>query len=342
MQILPKTFKNGRELCTLSNVHFTDEAILRAIKNMKPSLSVGPDGLCAYFLKQISFSILQPLKTIFEVSFRTGIIPTMWRNAYVVPVFKKGDASSVKNYRPISLCCITCKLMESVINDTLSKYLVQNKLLSPLQYGFQRGKSCELQLLECKNKWTKSIDDKHTVDVIYIDFSKAFDKVIHQYLLEKLALYGIHGDLLKWIQSFLYNRQQQVKVNDVLSTTKRVTSGVPQGSILGPIFFLIYVNDITEQIKSSIYLFADDVKLFSLSENSTYLQNDLNTLRAWSIKWQLEISREKCSVLYIGQNNPKHEYKFSDLNIMEQTSVRDLGVEVDNKLDFKAHIHTVT
>jgi hypothetical protein len=101
--------------------------------------------------------------------------------------------------------------MESVINDTLSKYLVQNKLLSPLQYGFQRGKSCELQLLECKNNWTKSVDNKHTVDVIYIDFSQAFDKEIHQYLL--LALQGIHGDLLKWIQSFLYNRQQQVKKN---------------------------------------------------------------------------------------------------------------------------------
>ena len=207
---------------------------------MKTSFSCDADGLCSYFLKKLSFSLCKPLSYIFQFCFSKASLPSHWKRALVVPIHKKGDTSKVSNFMPVSLCSVPCKLMERVINSSLLSFLETRNLLSKNQFGFRKNKSCSLQLLKCKNDWTNMIDKGNSVDVVYIDFCKAFDTVSHQKLIMKLSKYGIHGNLLLWIKDFLSERTQNVKIGNSLSSTMKVTSGVPQGSVLGPTFFSLY------------------------------------------------------------------------------------------------------
>ena len=185
------------------------------------------------------------------------------------------------------------------------------------------------------NKWTKHIDSKIPIDVVYIDFQKAFDSVVHSKLLIKLQSYGINGFLLKWITSFLSNRVQSVKVESVISDPAPVISGVPQGSVLGPTLFLVFINDLVEVVKhSEILLFADDLKIFNISSNNMLLQADLCNVSNWSNTWQLPISIKKCNTLYIGRNNPCYQYTLNDTPLESVgNSCKDLGVYI-HKLRF--------
>ena len=320
-------------------ISFDRSKIVTALCKLKPTFSVGPDGLCAYFIKQIKEVLVDPLATLFEVSYRLGELPQLWSEALVTPVFKKGDPHCVENYRPISLCCILCKVMESILNDQIMSYFSRNNILSPKQHGFVKNKSCATQLLMCKNEWSKSLDDRSTVDVVYIDFCKAFDSVVHSKLLLKLEQTGIKGTLLTWIKAFLSNRSQKVKINGQLSEPLPVTSGVPQGSVLGPSLFLVYINDLVQSIQhSKIMLFADDLKIFNTSKNSTLLQSDLNSLESWTNKWQLTISYKKCSTLYLGNKNPKIHYNLGTFDLVDAGPVlKDLGVHISNDISSSIH-----
>ena len=301
---------------TVISMKFTAEIVLDALNKLKASLSVGPDGLCAFFLKKLKYVLCQPLSIIFEVSYRTGELPSFWKQAIVVPIFKKGLSHCVDNYRPVSLCCVSCKLMESIINAALNTHLDTHNIIKRHQYGFRKNTSCTLQLLNCMNQWTKMIDAKTTLDVVYIDFQKAFDSVVHSKLIVKLEGYGISGFLLNWLRSFLSNRVQSVKINSALSDQISVTSGVPQGSVLGPTLFLLYINDLVNVIEhSEILLFADDLKIFNSSNNNFFLQSDLNNVVSWSKIWQLPISVKKSNILYIGRNNPKFQYFLDGLQL---------------------------
>jgi ribonuclease P/MRP protein subunit RPP40 len=224
--------------------------------------------------------------------------------------------------------------MESIINGKLTNHLNKFELLSKFQYGFRKDKSCALQLLKCKNSWAKSLDEKQPLDVIYIDFSKAFDSVSHSKLLIKLKCNGIAGLHLSWITCFLKNRTQKVRIENTISDSIPVTSGVPQGSVLGPTLFLIYVNDLVDEIKhSSISIFADDVKIFNPSNNQVFLQQDLNRLSFWANTWQLKISLPKCSVLHIGRSNLKHAYNIDGYQLPHDCKhIKDLGVHVSHVL----------
>lgn len=317
-------------------IAFTPEIVLKALSKMKPSFSKGPDDLSAFFLKKLKYWICEPLSMIFEASYRLGNVPRIWLEAIVVPIFKKGLSSKIENYRPISLCCVSCKLMETIINDAISLHLINNNILRDEQYGFQKNKSCTSQLLNCINKWTKSIDSNKPVDVIYIDFQKAFDSVVHSKLLNVLSTYGIKNSVLKWLNSFLSNRIQRVKVNNSISHQVHVRSGVPQGSVLGPTLFLIFINDLINQVNhSEVLLFADDIKIFNISEHNAFLQNDLNSIFSWSKKWQLPISLEKSNVLYLGNKNPKHAYKLGAHNLQDVGySCKDLGVYISSDLSW--------
>ena len=218
---------------------------------------------------------------IFTHSYESGILPEEWKRALVSPVYKKDDKSFPNNYRPISLTCISCKIMEHVLCSHLSNHLEINNILTPDQHGFRKGFSTETQLISVLDDWLSSLDKRIRTAVLLIDFSKAFDSVPHQRLILKLNYYGITGNSLSWIKNFLLDRTQCVQVSGTRSSWISVTSGVPQGTVLGPLLFLIYINDIVHNLNSKIKLFADDAVLYSevsSVHNVNLFQQDLDTL----------------------------------------------------------------
>ena len=220
------------------------------------------------------------------------------------PLFKKGDKSDPANYRPISLTCILCKVMEHIVASNLSQHLNRNNVLYGLQHGFREKRSCETQLIELVEELSRKLSNGHQVDLVLLDFSKAFDKVNHLKLLFKLSSHGVKGQTLKWISSFLGGRTQAVVLEGECSPEVPVTSGVPQGSVLGPLLFLLYINDLPENIQSQVRLFADDTAVYltvDSQNDSIILQNDLDTLQKWELTWDMEFNPSKCQVLHISR-----------------------------------------
>ena len=222
--------------------------------------------------------------------------------APVTATFKKGNKSDPPNYRPVSLTCICCKIMEHILLSHLSKRLSLNNISTGEQLGFREKYSCETQLISAIHDWVKGINFRSQTDVILLDFAKAFDSVLHERLLVKLDFYGIRGQMHRWIKPSLSNRTQNVSVNGILSSPLRpVVSGVPQGSVLGPVLFLLFTNDISSSIKSSLRLFADDCVVYREVATLKYcqaLQEDLHRLFLWSKTWQLTFNVSKC--FYLG------------------------------------------
>ena len=242
------------------------------------------------------------LTRIFQLTIDTGSIPTQWKKAAVSPIFKKGDRGKASNYRPVSLTSVCCKLNEHIIAKAIMTHLEQHCLLTDNQHGFRRKRSCETQLVTFVQELMNSIAKGGQVDVVVMDFAKAFDKVPYKRLVGKLHYYGIQGSILAWIEDFLTGRTQSVLVDGVTSNPVDVTSGVPQGSVLGPILFLCYINDLPDQVSSGCRLFADDSILYreiSTPDDSTQLQKDLDALAAWESKWGMAFHPDKCTVLQV-------------------------------------------
>ena len=259
-------------------------------------------------MKILGKNLITPLQKIFSISILTGSLPKVWNSGIIAPIFKKGDPSDPNNYRPVTITCVSCRILESIINERILKYILANRLITSFQYGFLPKKSCESQLLSYLNEITLMLDRKVNIDSVYLDFAKAFDSVSHTKLLYKLTKYGITGNLLLWIQQFLSNRFQRVRINSSLSELIPVTSGVPQGSVLGPLLFLLYINDISDLVLDSstkMYIFADDVKILSPSSQSDVLLKLLENVHNWSEAWQLSLSIIKCSVMHFGFGNLK-------------------------------------
>ena len=270
-----------------TNLCITQSDIIDAIKCLSSSSSAGVDGLASKFFKNCSIPLSVPLQYIFSMSLSQGKLPTDWKIGKVIPIFKnKGSRSEPSNYRPVSLTSISCKIMERVLKKHINKHLSANNLITSSQHGFRSGRSTQTQVLECLNDWTQALDVDKSVDVIYLDISKAFDTVSHTKLCHKLRKYGFHGPVLKWIEDFLSERSQFVQVNNSRSDNARVKSGVPQGSVLGPVLFLIFINDIIDAVKySCIKIFADDTKpYFCIDSIEAYNQliSDLRKLFEWS------------------------------------------------------------
>ena len=219
-------------------------------------------------------------------------------------------------------------------------YLISHGLLSEHQHGFLPGRSCSMQLLTVMNKWTEALDNGQTFDVVYLDFAKAFDSVPHKRLLHKLASYGVNGKLLAWIHAFLSNRRQRVVVNGEMASWSAVTSGVPQGSVLGPLLFLVFINDLPEAITSPLKIFADDTKIYrvlSTVDDNQELQDDIDSLSVWSEQWQMPFNTKKCKVMHFGHGNAMHQYAMNGENLEATDHEKDLGVVVDDKLRFHLH-----
>jgi len=211
-------------------------------------------------------------------------------------VFKKGDKSDPSNYRPISLTCIVSKILEKIIRDSLMDPLRSNGLLSNKQYGFLKGRSAKIQIIRVMDDWTKHLDQGRSVDVVYMDFMKAFDKVSHEHLQQKLGHLGVHQQILDWMYDFLNERSQVVVYNNKMSSSQVVESGSPQGTVIGPSSFLSFVNDLPEAVQSSIYMFADDTKIFRGIDNNCdclQLHSDIDRSVTWSSTWRLLFNPHK-------------------------------------------------
>jgi len=262
------------------------------------------------------------------------------------PNFKKSSPSDSANYRPITITCTCCKVLETIIASDLVQFLQDHNLISKHQHVFLKKHSTTTNLLESVNDWTLSLSTNKSVVIAYIDFKRAFDSVPHSKLIHKLASYGIHGNLLFWISSFFSDRLQNVRVGASLSSPCQVTSGVPQGSVIGPLLFNLFINDITDNLDSSTTskIFADDIKIYteiSCNNQSTNLQNHLDLIHQWSTTWQLPISHSKCNLLYLGQQKANLSFSISNTLLPELSSVVDLGVTIDPDLKFSDHISSI-
>ena len=309
----------------------TPELVAKKIKAMKDNKSPGVDGIPPKLLMETVEQISIPLARVFNLSLKEGVVPFEWKEANIIPLFKKGSRNKSENYRPVSLTSVICKLLERLIKDHMVDFLVKHNLLNSSQHGFLKARSCLTNMLCFLEEITKWIDIGSPVDIIYLDFQKAFDKVPHQRLLLKLKAHGIGDSITDWIEQWLTDRRQRVVVDGEVSNWKSVLSGVPQGSVLGPILFLIYINDLDDSITSNVLKFADDTKLFrkvNTDGDKQHLQNDLDRLVKWSEKWQRLFNFGKCKCLHTGHGNLNVNYKMGDTVLGTTVKENDLGVTI--------------
>jgi len=319
----------------LDDILITEELVMAKLKRLRADKATGADDISPRLLTEIKEDICHPLTIIFQKSLRSGEVPHDWKLANVSPIYKKDKHSEPSNYRPISLTSQICKLFESLIRDSIVDHLESNKLIGDSQHGFRRGRSCLTNLLTFLDTVTRLVDEGKNLDIIYLDFAKAFDKVPHQRLLIKLRDIGISGHLLSWISAWLSDRQQRVVIRGRHSSWKQVFSGVPQGSVLGPVLFLIFINDIDEGLFSHILKFADDTKIFNTvmsKADHDILQNDLASLEAWSQKWQMEFNATKCKVMHVGKSNLQLTYEMNCHSLATTKEEKDLGVMITDSL----------
>ena len=325
---------------TVYSISITPALVKNKLEALKPNKSPGHDKWHPHFLREIADEICIPLSILYAKSLKEGAHES-WRKAIIAAIYKKGKKSDPGNYRPVSLTSVISKIMESIVRAAIVNHLMKNNLFSDDQHGFVPGRNCITQLLMCLEEWTKMIEDGDCFDVIYTDFSKAFDSVPHERLFLKMESLGIKGDILKWIKSFLTGRTQCVNVEGAYSSWKKVVSGIPQGSVIGPILFVIFINDMPDAVKHNFCkLFADDCKLYGKVSGTgeNMVQADLALLEEWSRIWQLPFNAKKCKAMHFGYNNPKRTYSLDGQILEAIESEKDLGVMVDDKLRF--HVHT--
>ena len=340
----------------LESVSITVDSVRRVLSSLDVNSSMGPDGVHPCILKHCP-SLAVPLCLIFERSLRSGVVPPQWKFSEIVPLFKKGSRSDPLNYRPISLTSVCCKSLEKIVASCLMNFLEEHSLLSRDQFGFRSGRAVEDQLLLVYNDVTTWLDSGYTVDLVLFDFSKAFDVVSHGILMDKLAMLGIGGRLHGWIGDFLADRQMCVSVSGIQSSNRPVLSGVPQGSVLGPLLFIVFINSLPSCVLNKCKMFADDMKIYlkvartdirRIAENLSSCQRDIDVLQRVATSWGLRFNVGKCEVLRFGRGSSDlmsvgslsvYNMDGSDLTLGD--SSRDLGVLVDSSLRFHTHVRQV-
>ena len=326
----------------IGDIDFDNEEIRTLLSEINVCKSQGPDDVHPKLIKTLSENgeFVDAVTKLFKQCYETGMLPDIWKTAKVTAIHKKGLKCDAQNYRPISLTCILCKVFEKTIRSHVLKHF--EPFIHSSQHGFLNGKSCLSNLLNCFDKIDELLANDTDIDILYLDFQKAFDTVPHKLLIYKLEMYGIKGKTLKVISDFLSDRTFRVRIGDTLSDIFKVLSGVPQGSVLGPLLFLIYINDIQEGIRSFMLLFADDLKLVVNANLPNVTQNDLNLLNDWQKKWLLSFntSDKKCKVLEVNRKNrcAFNHYSLNNSTLPIVESEKDLGINIVSDLNWNNHI----
>ena len=327
----------------LSYISVDESDVFDALINLNPLKAQGCDNISPYVLKYCATSLVTSVTRLFTACLTQYCLPQEWKIHKIRPIPKKGDLSNVSNYRPISLLCCLSKVMEAIVYMKIIPFIYPK--INKCQFGFLENRSCLSQLLCSFSHIYNAIESKKSCDVIYLDFRKAFDSVPHNELLFKLWRMGITGPLWLWFKAYLKGRSHFVSLDSVSSDMFPVMSGVPQGSVLGLLLFLIYINDLPQSLSlgSIPYLFADDSKLVrsiaSFSDCSV-LQEDIFSIMEWCRTWNLNLNKEKCAAIHFSLSsslNPQSDYKIMDTSINFIESHRDLGIMVNNKLSWSKH-----
>ena len=335
----------------LIDITFSSSELSKIIKDLNPNKGHGHDNISIKMIHLCGDSIVTPLKIIFESAIRSGYFPDTWKKGNITPVHKKESKNLIKNYRPISLLPIFGKIFEKIIYNNLYKYLQENKLLSNNQSGFRKGDSCISQLIAITHNLYKSFDGNPSLDTrgVFLDISKAFDKVWHKGLLHKLKCYGVEGDFYNIIENYLTNRKQKVVLNGQSSSWLDINAGVPQGSVLGPLLFLVYINDLPDLLLSEAKLFADDTSLFStvfdLVGSSEILNNDLSAVKNWAFQWKMAFnpdSNKQATEVVFSHKRTRTNHPtlyFNNSPVATAPFQKHLGLILDEKLNFSHHLN---
>ena len=329
-------------LCTVEEV----EQHLRTLDTSKAN---GPDGISAKMLKETATSIAPSVTKLFNLSLKSGCFPTLWKLSHVVPIPKSNDYTNPSNYRPISLLSILSKVLERHIHTVLTEHLSQHHLLSEMQWGFQTKKSTTLALLSVTHDWFQSLDSGAEVCAVFFDFKKAFDTVPHRNLISKLKSLHFNPALIRWICNYLTSRCQRVVVDGAMSQITPVISGVPQGSVLGPLLFLIYIDSVTKIHLShgtKLTLYADDLLVYKhiySYDDYTELQSDINLINNWTSENHLVFNTSKCKQMVISRK--RNQYNFRTILLGNEAlelvqRYKYLGVTITSNLSWSEHINT--
>ena len=336
---------------SLSDVNISTELVEDILLSLNANKAAGPDGVETRMMKVCAEEMAPKLQKIYRKSMDDGEVPHQWKEAHIVPIHKSGSKAVMSNFRPVALTSAICKVLEKILCAVILNFLTTHNLISPQQHGFVKGRSCQTNIMLCLERWTKMLDDGGSVDVAYFDYSKAFDKVSHRLLLLKLKAYGISGKLLTWIEAWLTDRKQRVVVGNAKSPWLEVKSGTTQGTVLGFLLFLIFINDLPAKCspkdESLVMLLADDTKTFQEidqnvnkhDENQRELQERVDRIAQWATDWKMEINPVKSKVMHIGRNNPSLPYQINGLEINAVTTEKDIGFWVTNDLSTATHVH---
>ena len=327
----------------IGDLTIREEGVAKLLRNLNASKACGPDGIPSKILKNCANTLASPLTCIYNHSLETGNLPSDWLTANVACVFKKGDRNKAENYRPVSLTSVACKMLEHIICHHLREHLEKHNVLTDKNHGFRSGFSCDTQLLTTIHDLLKSNDSGAQTDVIILDFSKAFDTVPHNKLLHKLRHYGVQGTVHQWITNFLTKRTMRVVLEGESSADAVVESGVPQGTVLGPLLFLCHINDLPDTVSSKVRLFADDCLLYReihSTQDHYALQEDLRKLEAWAKEWGMRFNAKKCFVLPT-KSKSTHFYQLGE-DILQQVDQNPyLGLTISADLKWATHVTNI-
>ena len=333
-----------RNVPPITDITITTQAIKAAMEEINPSSAPGPDDIMAFIYNQYSNELAYPISRLWRLSLDTSHMPEGTILAHITPIFKKGDKSNTENYRPVALTNHLTKIFERVFRKALVNHMETNNLMNESQHGFRTGHSTITQILTYYDSIINMLEQSEQVEAIYLDFAKAFDKVDHNILLVKLDRLGIKGKIHRWISTFLKSRMQQVKVQGRLSNKKWVTSGVPQGSVLGPFLFLVMMIDIDQAAcTSTIATFADDTKIWKTvnEPGKDDIQPNLQNLYQWAKANNMQFNEEKFEHIIFSQYPVAHPVSYMTPNALPieiKESVKDLGIYISNDGRFKKHI----
>ena len=340
-QLPPLNYLTDNKLHTIQT---TPHEVFKILNKLNPNKASGPDLINNRILKESAVSLCEPLSDLFNKSFITGHFPRSWKCANVTPIHKKGCRQTKSNYRPISLLSNISKVQERIVYNRLYQHCLNNNLLTERNSGFKQMDSTINRLIHLTNMINRGLDDKKEILIVFLDITKAFDRVWHPGLLHKLKQFGVTGSLLSWFESYLFNRSQKVVLGGEESSILATNAGVPQGSILGPLLFLIFINDIVSIVENEIFLFADDSSLLKAFNNPTLaelsINKDLDNLSKWAKTWLVRFNPQKTVYMVISnKTSPSNiELSMNNTSLKRVTSECYLGVLLSSNMSWKGHI----